>query len=267
MSSITPGAGARPRIPFNGCPLCGATGWREIKVADCTKHALYRAVVPKKMRWLACDKCQHVYTDGYFSDDVLAQIFARTHENQMPGFEVEQNRQVCARIVERIAQLVSLGTWLDVGFGNGGLLVTAQEWGFIPVGLDLRPSSVEGLRRLGVVAHCKDITALEPIENLTVVSMADVLEHMPSPPAGLKAAHRLLRPEGVLFLSMPHYDCLAWRVLDRANAMPYWQEIEHYHNFSRERLYALLREHGFEPLSYAVSERYRVCMEIIARRC
>jgi hypothetical protein len=42
--------------------------------------------------------------------------------------------------------------------------------------------------------------------------------------------------------------------------------IEHYHNFSRSRLYALLRETGFEPVRYGISERYRACMEVIARK-
>jgi 2-polyprenyl-3-methyl-5-hydroxy-6-metoxy-1,4-benzoquinol methylase len=36
--------------------------------------------------------------------------------------------------------------------------------------------------------------------------MADVLEHMPFPKTGLAAAHRLRRPDGVLFLSMPNMD-------------------------------------------------------------
>ena len=83
---------------------------------------------------------------------------------------------------------------------------------------------------------------------------------------GLAAARRLLQPGGVLFLSMPHYDCTAWRLLDAANANPYWAELEHFHNFSRRRLHALLEESGFVPVHYNVSERYRVCMEVIARR-
>ena len=54
--------------------------------------------------------------------------------------------------------------------------------------------------------------------------------------------------------------------LDRQKANPYWAEIEHCHNFSRSRLYALLREMGFEPVRYGISERYRACMEVIARK-
>jgi predicted SAM-dependent methyltransferase len=93
-----------------------------------------------------------------------------------------------------------------------------------------------------------------------------VLEHMPFPRQGLAAAYRLLTPGGVLFVSMPNYNCAAWRLLDRANANPYWGELEHFHNFARERLYALLEEMGFGAVHYAISERYRICMEIIAKR-
>src|ERR1041385_9257645 len=127
--------------------------------------------------------------------------------------------------------------------------------GFDPVGLDLRPTSVEAMRKLGFEAHCLDVTAFDSPNRFSVVSMADVLEHMPFPKDGLGAAYRLLAPDGVLFVSMPNYDCAAWRLLDIVKANPYWGELERYHNFGRARLYALLDECGFEPLHYAISDR------------
>ena len=96
--------------------------------------------------------------------------------------------------------------------------------------------------------------------------MADVLEHMPYPKVGLEAAHRLLQPGGVLLVSIPNMGSAVWKAMDDGNANPYWGEIEHYHNFDRERLYALLAEGGFEPVRYGVSHRYRACMEVIAVR-
>ena len=65
---------------------------------------------------------------------------------------------------------------------------------------------------------------------------------------------------------MPNLDSSMWRSLDAQNANPYWPELEHYHNFSRPRLYILLEETGFTPLRYGVSERYRACMDEIARK-
>jgi hypothetical protein len=61
-------------------------------------------------------------------------------------------------------------------------------------------------------------------------------------------------------------ESMLWKAMDRQRANPYWAEIEHYHNFGRSRLYALLREMGFEPLRYGISERYRAGMEVIARK-
>jgi len=94
--------------------------------------------------------------------------------------------------------------------------------------------------------------------------MAGVLEHLPFPKTGLAAAHWLLRPNGVLFLSMPNMDNMVWLLLHANGVDPYWGEIEHYHNFSRKRLYALLQNHGFRPVEYRISKRYRLCMEVIA---
>lgn len=95
--------------------------------------------------------------------------------------------------------------------------------------------------------------------------MCDVLEHMPFPKDALKAAHKLLRANGVLFISCPNIDSIVWRLLpDRDN--PYWAEIEHYHNFGRKSLYSLLTELNFEPVRFSISERYRIGMEIIARK-
>lgn len=256
----------RPRVLYAACPLCGGTELRPLCSADCSGHALYHPLVPPLINWVECAGCGHVCTDGYLPDDVLAAVFARTQPNQEPGVAFEQLRGVSARIVGQVARYVTEGRWLDVGFGNGSLLFTAEEWGFEPQGLDLRPGSVGKLRQLGIPARCADVTTLDEPGAYNVLSFADVLEHMPFPREGLRAAHRLLQPGGVLFLSMPHYGCMAWRLLDAARANPYWAELEHYHNFSRARLQALLAEEGFTPLHYAVSERYRVCMEIIARR-
>src|SRR5205823_1037334 len=240
-------------ILFAGCPLCKSRNTAHLRTADCSRHPLYQPIISATMTWMRCKDCSHVFTDGYFSPDVSAVIFKNTHDNQKPGSAFEQQRLLSARIVGRIAQQIQTGPWLDVGFGNGSLLFTAEEWGFMPIGLDLRPSSVEALQRLGIEARAADLTTLDEPGRFAVISLADVLEHMPFPREGLAAAHRLLRPDGVLFVSMPNYDCMAWRLLDASNANPYWGELEHFHNFSRARLSALLIEQGFEPVQYAVS--------------
>ena len=260
------GDAVKPRIPYEGCPLCNSGNTVILRTADCSRHPLYRPIVDRTITWMRCADCLHVFTDGYFLPEVAAAVFERTNESQKPGWGFEQQWAISARMVARIAEQVSSGAWLDVGFGNGSLLFTAEEWGFTPVGLDLRRTSVEAMKQFGIEAHCVDIAAFDQAGRFSVISLADVLEHMPFPQDGLSTVRRLLRPEGAVLVSMPHYDCSAWRLLDASNANPYWGELEHFHNFSRARLYALMEEYGFKPIAYGVSERYRLCMEVIFRR-
>jgi len=262
-----PAASSAPpikRIIYQACPLCEGSDIPVILGADCSKHPIYRAGLPPVMNWQECRSCGHVFTEGYFDAKAASLVFSMTQPNQTVGYDMERQRPVSSRMVERVARYAPGGNWLDVGFGNGSLLFTAEEWGYVPAGLDLRKDSVQLLKQLGYEAHCLPVEELDYCDRFNVISMADVLEHMPFPKAALTAAHRLLRQGGVLFLSMPNTENMVWRLLHANGVNPYWGEIEHYHNFSRKRLYALLQEHGFQPVEYHVSERYRVCMEVIA---
>ena len=168
-------------------------------------------------------------------------------------------------MIDKVTPFKNKGTWLDVGFGNGSLLFTALEYGFKPIGLDLREQTVSSMKRIGIESYKKDICEFVYPEKMSVISMADVLEHTHFPKEVLAAARNLIEDDGVLFLSMPNSESLLWQATTNQNVNPYWGEMEHYHNFSRTRLYSLLEEMDFEPLQYGISERYRMCMEIIAK--
>lgn len=254
------------RITYEACPLCASPDIMPIGEADCSRHALYDARFSPTIKWVACKACGHDFTEGYFTEEACEILFGRTHSHQLLGAEYEKFRAIAARMVEKVLPFASGGTWLDIGIGNGALLFTAQEYGFNPVGTDLRTDNLAVLSSLGIEAHAIDIAELSLSSPCSVISMADVLEHMPFPGRGLEAANRLLRDDGVLLVSMPNKDSMLWRMLDGTRNNPYWGEIEHYHNFGRDRLYALLEEFGFAPRLYGVSERYRVCMEVVAQK-
>ncbi len=254
------------RIPYTACPLCEAKTFHRERTDDCTWHPLYRRELPPSMTWLQCDSCGHGFTDGYFTPEAAALVFAKTQISQQLGHEMEGYRPIAARMVETLLPYVSEGSWLDVGFGNGALLFAAQEYGFKPIGVDLRADNVAALAKLGIEAHATELGALKLDKPCAVISLADVLEHMPFPKDGLKAVHGLLADGGVALISMPNSESMVWRKLNETNTNPYWGELEHYHNFGRKRLYGLLQEMGFEPLKYGVSERYRACMQVIARK-
>ncbi len=256
------------RIPFDGCPLCESPAVHSLRVADCTKHPHYQPALPPTMTWLECDACAHVFTDGYWPPSALELLFRGTRLKQAVGVEVEQDRHKWARVVDRVTAVLGAadGAWLDIGFGRGNLLFTAAEWGYESVGIDLRADNVAELQKLGFEAHCVDLAAFEAPARFTVVSLADALEHFPFPKQALRQAAALLRPGGLVFVSMPNCDTIVWRAMDHLQNNPYWIELQHYHNFSRKRLYALLEEVGLTPVHYGVSDRYRACMDVLAQK-
>lgn len=254
------------RIMYRSCPLCDTEDFTLAAEGDCSGHVSYSSEIPRYMRWLDCGKCGHQFTDGYFCEAALSVIFKVTLDGQKVGYKVENQRIVSAKIIEKVLPHKNSGNWLDIGFGNGSLLFTAQEYGFHPVGVDLRAQSVASLKGLGFEAYCDDVTQVDFKTKFSVVSMMDVLEHVPYPKQVLQKVFDLLEDDGILIISMPNKENLIWKAMTDQGKNPYLGEVEHYHNFSRSRLYSLLEEFSINPIRYGISERYRVCMEVVSRK-
>lgn len=251
---------------YERCPLCNGEDSAGLKRASCETHPSWREPLPRELCWMRCLNCGHDYTEAYWTKAGLAQIFRNSLVHQVAGGHTDESRAMWMRTVEGVAGIVGSPwkagrIWADIGCGNGGLVMAAAEYGFDAVGYDLRREAVEEIQRLGYEARVGGIENLDG--GLSVISMCDVLEHMPFPRQALARAHVLLDYGGVLVLSMPSRDCASWR---KTEGGPYWGEIEHHHNFTRESLFALLQSESFEPVRYGVSRRYKSSMEVIAQR-
>lgn len=259
------------RVKYTACPLCRSAGIRLFANVNCTGNPRWHEPLEPVIVWMTCDDCGHNFTDGYFTDEALDTLFINTLEAQIVGLDIEQGRYISARMVQRVVETIGIPDdrlWLDVGFGNGSLLMTAKEFGFDVFGVDLRKKNVEDIQQFGIPAYHGTLeTARSEVvftSKPSVISMADVVEHEPFPIDSLRAARALIDDGGMLLISMPNASAPLWHYWNATNQNPYWIEIEHYHNFTRERLYDLLKQTGFKPRHYAISERYRCCMEILA---
>ena len=280
---MDPGAAAYTQR-FTQCPLCAAPAAAAdlYKVASCSQHPLYKPGLPPEMRWLRCPACAHIYTENFWTEAGERVLFASALPHQLPDSAQSEHlrtlwaptvRHAAERLAEtrgRSAVFAARGAerprWLDVGFGNGGLVMAADEFGFAASGVDVRAEAVAKLQSLGYAAVCAHFEQLSVPAPLSVLSMADALEHMVAPRAALRNAHALLDPDGLLYLSCPNSETSTWSLWEQAGTNPYWGELEHYHNFSRDRLIALLAQEKFDVIDYDVSVRYYSCMEVTARK-
>lgn len=257
---------------YSGCPLCESTDILPVAKINCTGHAMWHEPLEQFIPWVRCGHCEHIFTEEYFTDEALTVLFENTHHQQVTGTDIEYQRSPSAKLVERVVNALGLPDdrlWLDVGFGNGSLLMTANEFGFNVFGVELRKKNVEAIRNFGFPAYHGTLESAAENGVFTskpaVISMADVVEHEPFPRDVLRCARSLIDDPGVLLVSMPNASAPLWGLMNANNANAYWREIEHYHNFTRETLYAELARAGFKPFSYAVSDRYRCGIEVLAQ--
>lgn len=239
-----------------------------LRTGDCTAHPLWHPPLPERIAWVRCKGCSHVYSDHYWTDEGFKELFRKANAHQVVGGATDQYRQLWSMLIDKVVahlQRAPWGgiSWLDAGCGNGGLAMAAAEYGFDAAGFDTRLTAVESLLGLGYRAKkvAFDQYAGDPVD---VLSMMDLLEHLPQPVESLQKAHGMLKDAGILVISTPNMDCSSWRSM--ADANPYWGEIEHLHIFSRCGLFGLLEKSGFQPIQYSVGLHYKACMEVIARK-
>lgn len=138
-----------------------------------------------------------------------------------------------------------VGRVLDVGCGPGHLLAAFRRRGWQTEGTELSEQSAANARvHHGLEVHVGRIEALGlPGGRFDAVSMWHVLEHIANPDAVLAEVHRLLRPGGILFVSVPDFASPEAR-LSRAG----WFHLDvprHLVHFTPRTLGALLAATGF----------------------
>lgn len=106
------------------------------------------------------------------------------------------------------------GHLLDVGYGAGALLDAAGEEGWECWGSEMAPHAIRYGRERGwqVYSGALDAASLSA-GSFDVITMVEVLEHLPDPLTYLARAATLLRPGGLLYATTPNGGGLNSRVL------------------------------------------------------
>jgi predicted O-linked N-acetylglucosamine transferase (SPINDLY family)/SAM-dependent methyltransferase len=254
-----------PRALFEGCPLCESRSVVPESEARITNHPLYNTILPPVLKWCRCTACDHVFSEGYLTPAGLEILHSSANREATVGNDAENGRKNVAKLVSRVASHVREGNWLDIGVGNASRVFTAAEWGFRAMGIDANESNVAKLKRFGFDAY-RTLEELSAEARFDVISMIDTFDQIPYPARTLATAHRIMRPGGVLVLSLPNRDTIVWRALEATNTNSYWADIERYHVFTRAGLVSLLKANGFELAEYGVAENQRSAMDILARK-
>ena len=245
------------------CPLCGSD--TEVKwTVDCSHNADYNSAFNPKRVWRYCADCHHIHAENY-PEDLTAAILSHVDPEYVeptPMFV-----PLCADILNEVMEYVDAitpPTILDVGFGAGEMLMTADEMGMYCFGAEIRPEYRRLVKQLlpSTAPYIEDnIGAFVGKDTFDIIILGDVIEHVQDPVGMLKDVVSMLSRNGALWISTPNFDSAMARmagVLDPMRGV-----CEHLNWFSKKSLDKMLMMVGLEPQTYRVSRHFNGCQERI----
>jgi SAM-dependent methyltransferase len=183
----------------------------------------------RAFRLLRCSVCGVIYTPDRPGTEAFSELY--DHYYDRARFEIPS---VVAASLDRL--VVSMeryrltGRWLDIGFGEGGLLSIARRHSWSCYGTEVSPAALEyGARQGWFVTSNPVVDPRFPAHGFDVISMVEILEHLPDPDGVMGIVSQLLRPGGMFYLTTPNAQSLnrlvlgaAWSIFSPPEHMVIW---------------------------------------------
>jgi len=183
------------------CPVCTAD----------TTHVLGRK---RDYTLHECRACDVLFAGSARGAAELDELYHQQYYAYADFVVAPTVRASLERLVRGAAPFRQTGRWLDIGYGEGGLLTVAGELGWECYGSEISPRVLEyGRRRGWIVSPDPAADPRFPRGGFDVVTMIELLEHLTAPSRMLAIAAASLRPGGLLYLTTPNVRSLNRRVL------------------------------------------------------
>ena len=181
------------------CPACGAD-------APSRKPVLRAAVYS----FHSCARCTLVYTPRVLHDDVVRARYhdtglGRSHQCLLRAETASIDPERYARILDRVLDFApSRGVAIDVGCGFGALTAALRPRFDESLGLepDARTADVAARRHQIAVRTARLEELQRPDASVDAIIFHNVLEELPDLGSAIRAARRLLRPGGALYIGV-----------------------------------------------------------------
>ena len=193
-----------------------------------------------------------VYTPDYFAGAARGFGYVNYDNDKAPmAPTLRKYLRAIAPLAPRHATL------LDVGAATGVFISLAQQHGFDARGVEISDYAAQQARDKGLAVATGTLADLPASERFDVITMLDVIEHVPDPRRDMALAHERLQDRGVLAISTLDAGSLYARLMGRR-----WNQIvppEHLYYFNRAALRLLLDEAGFDVAAMStVGKRFRL---------
>lgn len=241
-------------VEHSSCPICGSKD-SEFRFSE------------RDSRVLACQVCDLLFIDPYphnvsDGDDKMSKYQFIYHEIQSPETHYSASVEFYKRYFPIIEQeCINAESILDVGCGTGHLLeLLGRNPNLHRVGIELSTRRVEFAKR---IANCEIyqivVEKFRVQRKFDVITMINVLSHIPNFDSLFSSIHSLLSNNGKLILKVGEHNK---NVKKRSTYN--WDIPDHMHFLGMNTLQFICKKYGFKeirhdryPLSYDLFAPYR----------
>jgi 2-polyprenyl-3-methyl-5-hydroxy-6-metoxy-1,4-benzoquinol methylase len=221
----------------SSCPLCGS----QEKKPEFSKHSV---------ELVGCQNCFIRYgaeipanlDDVYKNPGYVA--YSKEDSDEHYNYRRERFGRERVGILERYCGDLTEKRLLDVGCGNGYFLSVAMEKCRHCFGTEFSDRLREFSRRkTGLTIYSHGLEEL-PENSFDIITLFDVIEHIPEPLPFMHAVDRILAPGGHVLIFTPNFDSFSIRVMRQYSSIV--DPTEHVVLFSLPSLHFLASKLGYE---------------------
>jgi 2-polyprenyl-3-methyl-5-hydroxy-6-metoxy-1,4-benzoquinol methylase len=276
FTSLRVGAILRPRSFY--CQLSAGSAEGRVAMANgidfhcricgTAQHVKPRAVLRNNYKVVKCPKCTVACLQPIPSENELKQYYERYYltrtRNDRQDDLVDLHRGVLQYLLHRSSHQAGISI-LDFGFGSGSFLKLVAKSKHRAFGTDLSEQNCQQLE-----SYCKQNDLIITIVNLGEQSLADfgninfdvitmfqIIEHLPDPVASLSALSSLQRSGGLIYVECPNNDALYLGIKNAVNKIIRRNEFcdslkvpEHIFGFNKGSIKTMLANIGYEILDF-----------------
>ncbi|MBN2001759.1 MAG: class I SAM-dependent methyltransferase [Anaerolineae bacterium] len=203
-----------------------------------------------------CKRCGMVYASPRRNSGDVLEIYEAVED---PLYQEERQGRILTfehhlKPLEKFTGPARQRRLLDVGAYVGVFVEIARRHNWDALGVEPSAWAVAQAQAQGLPVQLGTLeSARFPEAHFQVVTMWDVIEHLPDPFSTLKAAWRVLEPGGTLVVHTMDIDSLFSRLMGKR--WPWYMEM-HLFYFSRRTMTQMLQKAGFEVVWMGAQGRY-----------
>lgn len=181
---------------MNTCPICSDTAEKKI-------ISKVNLIYGTEYNLVKCLRCGIIFFNPLPTVDQLATFYSASYYDFNPWRE--QGKGMA--FARQLSKWKKSGTFLDVGCATGFFIYGIKNHSSWEVyGTDFGESAIRFAKeKLGLNAFHGDLSDIAfPDEHFDYVHVNNVLEHVPNPVPLLKECHRIVKRDGIFYLSVPN---------------------------------------------------------------